>query len=373
MTVFKDAFRGFNHYSSIHGPEQALEILANERLVLEKVNEFVRTHSIDCDFNLTTTFDVCMTPEFAAYEAEAFKAVKEAGGDLSHVKVFDGDEARAKTGITDAVAAYEWPAGSSHPAKLTQWLLNAVIEKGCKLFTHCPVTEVAPSPATGSSCWDVTTPRGTITASTVIHCTNAYASLLLPQLKRHLTPNRAQAHSLIVPSGLSGEKVLGNTFSLRYSLQHFYSLIQRRGDDTLILGVSRTNPNLSSETVEGRVTFDDSSYNAEIVEDALRQWEKMFPKADTRMTVGKVHGEGLDHAWTGIIGMTRDAVPFVGQVEGLEGQYVCAGFGGHGMVRIFTCAPGVAKLVLGEEWNATGLPECFKLTDERLSRMTSMG
>lgn len=39
------------------------------------------------------------------------------------------------------------------------------------------------------------------------------------------------------------------------------------------------------------------------------------------------------------------------------------------MARIFTCAPGVAKLMLGGSWSDTGLPECFELTEERLAKL----
>ncbi|KAH9213594.1 FAD dependent oxidoreductase [Leptodontidium sp. 2 PMI_412] len=367
--VRPDAFRGFGHYSKLHGPEQALKIIANERLVLQRVDDFVKKHNVPCDFYLTTTFDVCMNAEFAAYEAENFAAFKKAGGDVSHITFFEGDEAKKHTGVRDAVAAYEWPAGSSHPAKLAQWLITSVIEKGVELYTHCPVSKVSRSD-TGEKLWDVITPRGGITTPTVIHCTNAYASLLLPQLEPHLIPNRAQAHSLIAPPAFSGPEALTKTFSLRYSLQHFYSIIQRRGDGTVVLGVSRSNPNLSIETRKGCVTYDDSRYNEETLEDALKQLKIIFPAEDENIE-SDIHGEGLDHAWTGIIGMTGDFVPFVGPVEGLDGQWICAGFGGHGMARIFTCAPGLAKLTFGRDWSDTGLPECFQLTSERAAKMKS--
>ncbi len=391
-----DAFRGFKHYSSFHGPEQALKIIANERLVLEKVEEFVKKHNVQCDLNVTNTFDVCLSPEFAAYEAEAFASFKKAGGDVSHVNFFKGKAASEKTGLRDVIAAYEWPAGSSHPAKLAQWLLSASIERGVRLFTHCPVSKVENS-SIRKGLWDVYTPRGEITTPSVIHCTNAYAALLLPQLEAVLTPNRAQAHSLIAPPAFSSGKTLTSTLSLRYSLQHFYSLFQQRDDGTLVFGVSRTNPTLSAETLGSIVSFDDSHFIEEILEDALKQWKILFPDEDATIGGRGIHGEGLDNAWTGIIGMTGDAVPFVGPVEGLEGQWLCAGFGGHGMfkifsprlppilvkldaidsnvnlgmARIFTCAPGVAKLVTGKSWSETGLPECFQLTKERVAKMAA--
>jgi hypothetical protein len=39
------------------------------------------------------------------------------------------------------------------------------------------------------------------------------------------------------------------------------------------------------------------------------------------------------------------------------------------MARIFTCAPGIVKLIIGEEWSATGLPECFNMNKERAVKL----
>jgi glycine/D-amino acid oxidase-like deaminating enzyme len=35
------------------------------------------------------------------------------------------------------------------------------------------------------------------------------------------------------------------------------------------------------------------------------------------------------------MGYTHNGVPIIGPVEGLEGQYIAAGFTGHGMPRTF--------------------------------------
>jgi glycine/D-amino acid oxidase-like deaminating enzyme len=295
-------------------------------LVLEKVDEFTKKYNVPCDFNFTTTLEVCMSPDFAEYAARSLESFKRAGGDASQVKFYEGEEARAKTRVKGSVAAYEWPAGSSHPAKLAQFLLQAVIAKGVQLFTFCPATEIHQNQSE-PELWDVHTYRGMVTAEKVIHCTNAHVAKLLPNLEAYVTPNRAQAHSLIPTPAFFGENTLPNTFSLRYSLHHFYSLIQRQGDGTLVLGVSRSNPNLSDETVASRFSIDDSYYNKEIAEDAIHSFSELFPDFGFGE---KRHGEGLDHAWTGIIAMTSDSVPFVGAIESLPGQYICAGFNGHG-------------------------------------------
>ncbi|KAJ5329429.1 hypothetical protein N7452_009819 [Penicillium brevicompactum] len=250
-----DAFRGFPHYASLHGPEQAIKILQNEKRVLEQTRAFITTHGIDSDFVDTTTFDVCMTPELITEQESALAAYKDAGGDVSQVRIWEGEEARSRTRVRSALRAYEWPAASNNPAKLVQWILSDVVGKGAGLWTHCPVDEIVRGRGGGG--WEVHTSRGTVVAEMVVHCTNA-----------------------------------------------------------------------------------------------RREFEGIWEV--------ERHGEGFDYAWTGILGITRDSVPVVGAVDGLEGQWVCAGFNGHGMAIAFTCALGLAKLVSGERWEETGLPECFK-------------
>lgn len=328
--VRPDAFRGFQVYRRVHGTEQALKIIANEKDVLDKINTFVSKHDVPCDFNLATTLDVCLTPEFAEFNARSFKEYQEAGGDLSHVKLYEGEDAVIRTGIKDTVSAYEWPAGSSHPAKLAQWLLTQSIAKGATLFTKCPALKISKSSVV-ESWWDIETPKGIITAETVIHCTNGFAGHLIAQLAPYVTPTRAQALSFVPPMALSGKSMLASTMSLRYSLHNFYSVMQRKADGVIILGASRKSPGLSQDTVEGMAIPDDTKFNEEIKQDIIVNFEKCFPACEK----GKLnHGEGAQHSWSGVLGMTTDSVPFVGSLSGLAGQYVCAGFNGHGKTPI---------------------------------------
>lgn len=361
--VRPDAFRGFGAYRKIHGDEQARKIIENEKLVFEKVDEFVKKHHVPCDFQSTTTYDVCLTNEFAEYEKESLEAFKAAGGDASHVKFFEGENAKKVTKVKEAVAAYEWPAGSSHPAKLAQWLLGELVSKGVGLWTHCPAEKVVEyTGAENTARWNVHTPRGVIAVETVIHCTNAYAAYLLPELGSFLTPNRAQAHTFVPTRSLSGSSALASTMSLRYSLKHFFSLIQRKGDGTIVFGVSRENPLWSQETKNEIVTFDDTVYSEEIAATAATAFHTLFPDSNNVR-----HGEGADHYWSGIIAMTPDSVPLVGEVEGKPGQFICAGFNGHGMARIWTCSPGLVDLILDGSW-PTRVPECFQYSKDRIER-----
>jgi glycine/D-amino acid oxidase-like deaminating enzyme len=348
--VRSDAFRGFNNYAAAHGVDQALKIAENENLVFQLVSKFVADHNIACDFTPKPTFDVCLTNEIAADEADNVKEYRKAGGDTEkfHLRVYEGQDAVQRTGIHGALAAYEWPAASIHPAKLTHWLLSNVIRRGCRLWTHCPVSEVTKE----GEGWRVHTPRGIVISQKVVHCTNVYAGALLPQLSpNRLTPIRIQVHSVVPTRHFSGEQALESTMALRYAWDRFYALLQSSSDGMIILGVARPSG----------ITFDETSYEEDFVGEAFQEFNKFYPDYPEAK-----HGEGLDHAWSGLIAMTPDSVPYIGKIEDLPGQYVCAGFNGHGMARIFTCAPGVVKLMLGGTWRDTGLPECFQYSKDRL-------
>ncbi|KAF4991115.1 hypothetical protein FDECE_14157 [Fusarium decemcellulare] len=362
--VRPDAFRGFPVFSARHGPEQARKILESEKMVLEIVKSFVEENEVDCDFLYRTTMDVCLSKEFAAYQLKAMESYKAAGGDTSHVQVYRGQEAQAKTGMSNAISAYAWPAASNHPGKLCQWILSAVLAKGVKLWTHCPAIKISEN--RGSELrWNVETPRGTVSADTIVHCTNAHAAVLLPQLASFITPHRSQAHAFIPTFAHSGANTMKHTLSLRYGLDHFISVNPLR-DGTIVLGGSgtRSDMDVDPSSLARMITFDDSGHDERISQNSQREFEDL---AASRGVSSLRPGEGLDHVWAGILGMTFDNVPLIGPIDGLDGQWICAGFNGHGMARIFACAPGLVKLMFGEEWADTGLPECFQFSRERIN------
>lgn len=320
-----DAFRGFPHFSSIHGPEQAKLIIEDEKLVLQNVKDFVDSNNINCDFNYTTTFEVCLDQGHAADLATALAEFRDAGGDTSHIKFYEGEEAKAKTKVPAAFCAYEWPAASNHPAKLCQWILSDVIRKGAKLWTHCPALRIQKHQGLTKKRWDVHTSQGVIAAETIVHCTNAYAAFLLPELASVVMPRRAQGHSYVPPLSLSGHDTLKSTMSLRYGAKHYFS-INQLSDGTVILGglATRNDRERTPEWWQDRTTFDDSTHNAYMMGSSIAEFSKLAGSEPT------CPGEGFSHVWTGIVGETPDAVPFVGPVEGLDGQWICAGFNGHG-------------------------------------------
>lgn len=62
-----------------------------------------------------------------------------------------------------------------------------------------------------------------------------------------------------------------------------------------------------------------------------------------------------------------DTNPHVGEVPGRPGQYICAGFTGHGMPVIYLAAKGLAEMVYnGKPFEEIKLPRLYKTTAERI-------
>lgn len=66
------------------------------------------------------------------------------------------------------------------------------------------------------------------------------------------------------------------------------------------------------------------------------------------------------------MGYSHDSSPHVGQIPVKPGQYICAGFNGHGMPVIFLAAKGLAQMLHGQEFAQVNLPRIFQTTTDRL-------
>jgi glycine/D-amino acid oxidase-like deaminating enzyme len=89
--------------------------------------------------------------------------------------------------------------------------------------------------------------------------------------------------------------------------------------------------------------------------------------------------------WTGIMGFSRDEVPWVGPVPGKEGVFVAAGYTGHGMPNTWLSGKAVASMVGaslgGSDLDAaveaarqsTGLPRAYQVSAQRIEKAMAGG
>ena len=83
---------------------------------------------------------------------------------------------------------------------------------------------------------------------------------------------------------------------------------------------------------------------------------------------------GEQKVWSGILGFTSDGLPLVGHLtEDLtgragDGEWIAAGFNGHGMDKCWLTGEAVAKMAIGGK-RPEGFPRAFMVSPERCGMM----
>ncbi|KAG9102766.1 hypothetical protein FRC06_001173 [Ceratobasidium sp. 370] len=372
------SIHNFKERVILHGKDEALRDIKLELHTVASILEFLdRTPNAAQEVDLVRGGRLSLL--FSSKEVETARAdmatATEAGLDLTGVEWFEPDVTQQRFRVR--LPAVFSPGNTIWPLKLVTKLFKHA--KGTEapdsrfdratsllsrttppifsldLFTQAPVDAVESIAPDGAYRWSVKTNRGSIQARYVVHATNAYASHLLPHLAGPATgivPSRGQCIATRGSVKAKDWPTVGWTANEGY--EYWFSRPPKHEEDRalVILGGGR-------ETVaQHEFNVADDSVIHPAVSKTLRGFlPTLFP---SDFEVG-----GSEMEWTGIMGFTRSGDPLVGQVYGddgkaLPGQYIAAGYSGHGMPRAFACAEVVAQMIhadmLDNSWSP---PEWF--------------
>ena len=296
---------------------------------------------------------------------------------------------KAQGAVVTSIAARVWPY--KLVAHILQELLVSSELRGTfNLQTLTPAESIEP---TGDGKWLVKTSRGDIIARKVALATNAYTSHLLPdfsdlivskehpskktkhpaapRLTSRQVPCRGQMSALIPLPSISGPNRLRTSMGFEGDGLDDY-LIQRPDDKGghLMFGGGRTHGKSIGVTDDSVFDETTAAYLRRELIDAFELPERSDEKLEMQAV----------RQWTGIMGFSRDEVPWVGPVPGKEGVFVAAGYTGHGMPNTWLSGKAVASMVtasLGGEdvvvaveaaRKATGLPRAYQVSTERVAK-----
>ncbi|KAI5368231.1 putative FAD dependent oxidoreductase, FAD/NAD(P)-binding domain superfamily [Septoria linicola] len=337
-----------------HGREAAEEVASFEARQVKEVQKLVDKESIDCDFVVTRATDVCMYEDARRDLEDGLDALTKANvSTASEVHYSDGRTAQGVSGVKGAKACFTYTAGHVWPYKLVLHLLKKAVDQGVNLQTHTPVKSV--KPARDPRTWAVETHRGTIQTGKVIYASNAYTSSLLPEYKDKIIGVRGICSRIVATK--PDAPVMSNSYILRLAPGEYDYLIPR-SDGSIIVGGGRRD--YFKQLGSWYDNYDDS----QLIESAKHYFDG-YMQRHFRGWEGS--GAKTDAVWSGIMGYSSDGFPHIGEVPGKDGQYICAGFSGHGMPQIFLSAKAIASLVLEKKRvEEVDLPRLYRATQERL-------
>jgi glycine/D-amino acid oxidase-like deaminating enzyme len=191
-------------------------------------------------------------------------------------------------------------SGKLHPALYYKGLLDAAIRRDVTICAKAAVRRIA---RVGAG-WRVVTSRGNISAGDVVIATNGYTGGLTPQLRRRVVP--IASHIIAteeLPRDLAGSLIpKGRTLS----------------DTRRVLCYYRMSPDGRRMVFGGRARF--TQVSATVSAPILQRYmTARFPQ---------LRGVKITHAWTGNTAFTFDALPHMGERDGLN---YCLGCNGSGV------------------------------------------
>ncbi|GIZ43973.1 hypothetical protein CKM354_000718200 [Cercospora kikuchii] len=373
------AYSRYLPWKEIFGAQGAMELIRHEMSHLPAFKALAEVEGIaeEVCLKFGETFDAAMTEEAWTRLKGNYEAMKaDHGADNEIIKVCklleDATEAEDFTQMKGTLSAVVHPAGQIWPYKFVHALLRIVLEAGnFNLQAHTPAQSVSDRDADG---WiTVTTDRGTIRTRSVVHSTNRWASHLLPEFSNLITGEKCAMGSIKAPEG----------FVKHTGSQHWDSAINNYflqlppPYNTIIFGGGRQ---FLIHKPEECFLNDEEDKQVDGFDDFVKTW----PASDVKdwsgpnpAELGKDAGEG--GVWTGIESGSADSFPFVGPVPGRQGQFMAAGFVGHGMPRILGSTAHITPLLLdylGTEHKMPSmadvfppLPTPFHATPERVERL----
>ncbi|KAH7068356.1 FAD dependent oxidoreductase [Paraphoma chrysanthemicola] len=361
--VKPDLYFNVSKYISMFGAGAAAEVAAFEAANVLAVKELVETEELDCDFHLTRAVDVYLDAQHAKETEAAWRKLRQEDEvNLKDVSFIPQKHAERVSGVKGARCAFSFTAAHLWPAKMVHQLLGKLLEQGQSLNVQAntPVASVSGSKDVAGK-WTIQTPRGVVRASKIVYATNGYTSQVLPEYAQSITPIRGVCSHISIPQGKNAPHLV-NTYAIRFDSRNYDYLIPRP-DGSIVVGGARQrfwhNPERWFSTVRDDEQVDEAvSYFDGYMQRHFRGWE------DTGAETTKV--------WTGIMGYSADFMPHIGHVPSKPGQFVIAGFNGHGMPQILLSSKGLAAMVRDDvPFEETGIPRLFKTTKDRIERRDS--
>ncbi|KAJ5993888.1 MFS transporter [Penicillium sp. IBT 35674x] len=271
----------------------------------------------------------------------------------------------------------QYGAGALWPYRLITGIFEMLLQRYPDRFSiesSTPVTAISFSaePSEDLYPYRLSTPRGTVSATKVIHCTNGHAAHLLPGLSGKLFPFRGTMSTQAAGKGFPSK---GSSLSWNYvgksvvdpetgvwSYTLYYITQDPESGDIFIGGEKQKADEVfvSDDTVLPPIPAQNL---ATILPTIFREgWNETAPE--------------VKKMWSGIMGFTADGLPLVGNLsenatgrEG-KGEWIAAGYSGHGMDKSWLTGESLAGMVSGKDITA-GFPRAYLLTDERLARLSA--
>jgi sarcosine oxidase subunit beta len=297
------------------------------------MEQVLREENIEADYSTPGHMALASTPEtWEAFQEEA-KRRKGKNPPLLALQPSACEEV-LEMRISPRFLGGRWfPQGSAvHPVKLVYGLADAAGRHGLRISPQTTVLGVEPS---GDE-WTVRTAHGEVVAKSVIYACSAQLVEFVPELREPIR---------LVTAHVLSTDPLPPLFRMGMAIDFGTVYWRQVSDGNVVIGGD-------GRSFLGGLKAEESLPEARLSGFLAAAFPDMPPV-------------GLHRRWTGVMDSPNDGRPIVGPLAGRPGQWVVAGFNGHGMPLGLAIGRNVAlSLIAG-----TATPALARFTPQRLAGM----
>ena len=381
------SYRTYLQHREDLGKQEALKIARLEYANIVETHALADKLGIDCEASLCNTVDLVYDEETFERGKESIEVLREDAnadergeGRMAWYKVYGREEAIAKFWASERnenpevkdeerlVGAFEYQAGRINAYRFATGILDRCVTKGLTLNTNTPVRGIRPTGEGSVYRYDVLTKDYEVRTNSLILATNGYTPYLLPKLQGAIVPLRGQITAQQVPVASNLPSPFPTTYSFIYRSGYEYMIPRPLpgGRQHIVIGGGLGREPHAGANEYG--TTDDSVLNSNISKYLRGSLVGYFGTSNWGETSNDDVTKRIVQEWTGIMGVTADGHPFVGEVPGMEAVWISAGFNGHGMVLCLKSAEALVRMISSRSSEKIeGFPESFLITEQRLN------
>ena len=291
--------KSFTGRNSNISPARAEQVLSDASDAFTLIDRLITEEGIDCFWEKSGRFVGAWTRGHFAAQAQRLAMLNAAAQSGAYMVPRERQRQEIASDYYFGGMVVE-RSGKLHPALYYKGLLEACRRRGVAVCAKAAVRRLDRAGAE----WRVETSRGAVSAGDVVIATNGYTGDITPALRRRVVP--VASHIIAteeLPQDLARSLIpKGRTLS----------------DTKRVLCYYRMSPDGRRMVFGGRARFTqvDATISAPIL---YRYMTDRFPQ---------LRGFQVTHAWTGNIAFTLDALPHMGERDGL---HYCLGCNGSGV------------------------------------------
>ena len=257
---------------------------------------------------------LAVSEEEAEHVREHARALREDGFPGEAVEREDLPPALRRSGLVACLTDHD---GALHPARWYRMLAGAAEQAGARIFEGSPARGPVPAPDEGP----VVTEGGSVRARHVVVAADGALPALVQEYAERVRSRRLH---------MVATEPLPPTLDHLVYARWGYEYLQQRPDGRILAG--------GFSDVDADSSYTDSDAGSPDIWDRVER----YLRDDLGATAG------VSHRWAGVVGYSRDSLPYVGEVPGRTGLYVAGGYSGVGNVPGFMCGRDLADTIAGD-------------------------